>query len=123
MICAAAKGFLTQADCGSPAATACSHCGRSMCTVHLSPASGFSMCYDCAATQQPQRQQEEGEAAETEFDDTWAHGYRASYYSSSGYRPHSSSSSSYDSQDVSSFDERAGASFEDEGDEGGFGAS
>ncbi len=121
MICAAAKGFLTQADCGNPAATACSHCGRPMCTAHLSPASGFTMCYDCAATQQPQRQ-EEGEAAETEFDDTWAHGYRASYYSSSGYRPHGSSSS-YDSRDVSSFDERGGASFEDEGEEGGFGAS
>jgi hypothetical protein len=122
MICAAARGFLTQADCGAPAATACSHCGRPMCTAHLSPASGFSMCYDCAATQQPQQQQGEAktEYAET-YDDTWAHGYRASYYSSTGYRPYGSSS--YDSSDARAFDERGGESFEDEERGAGFDAS
>lgn len=118
MICAAAKGFLTQADCGAPAASACTHCGRPMCTMHLSPASGFSMCYDCAATQQPQQEQN---AAATEYDDTWAHGYRASYYSSTGYRPYHSST--YDSQDVRSFDERPGEAFDDESERGGFDAS
>ena len=119
MICAAAKGFLTQADCGMPAASACSHCGRPMCTAHLSPASGFSMCYDCAATQQQQQPQNE---QDTEYDDTWAHGYRSSYYASSGYRPHSTDSS-YDSTDASAFDERGGQEFDEESEPGGFGAS
>ncbi|MGZ5434050.1 MAG: hypothetical protein ACXW31_17175 [Thermoanaerobaculia bacterium] len=118
MICAAAKGFLTQADCGAPAASACSHCGRWMCTAHLSPASGFSMCYDCAATQQPQKQ--EGEPQEVEHDDTWAHGYRASYYTSTGYRPYSST---YDSSDARGFDERGGAELEDQERGAGFDAS
>ena len=116
MICAAAKGFLTQADCGLPAASACSHCGRPMCTAHLSPASGFSMCYDCAATQQ----QPQGEEQEAEYDDTWAHGYRASYYSSTGYRP---SGSAYDTADSRAFDERGSAEFEDDESGAGFDAS
>lgn len=121
MICAAAKGFLTQADCGMPAASACSHCGRPMCTAHLSPASGFSMCYDCAATQQPQQQ--EGEPQDVAYDDTWAHGYRASYYSSTGYRPYGTGSSTYDSSDARAFDERGTAEFEDDERGAGFDAS
>lgn len=117
MICAAAKGFLTQADCGAPAASACSHCGRPMCTAHLSPASGFSVCYDCAATQQPQQdQQQQQQPQDVEYDDTWAHGYRASYYSSTGYRP-------YDSSDTSSFNDRGTADFDDDETAGGFDAS
>jgi len=120
MICMATKGFLTMAPCGAPAASACSQCGRMMCTAHLSPASGFSTCYDCAATQQPQEQQRQG--ADTEYDDTWAHGYRSSYYSSTGYRPYSSSS--YDSADARAFDEQGTAGFDDEDEgAGGFGAS
>jgi hypothetical protein len=93
-----------------------------MCPAHLSPASGFSMCYDCAATQQPQQQQQEGEAAEPEYDDTWAHGYRASYYSSSGYRPHSSSGT-YDGTDARSFDQQGGDEFDEDERGGGFDAS
>lgn len=116
MICAAAKGFLTQSDCGMPASSACSHCGREMCAAHLSPASGFSMCYDCAATQQPQQQQE-GDTADPDYNDQWAHGYRSSYYTSTGYRP-------YDSTDSRSFDERGGEEFdEDERGAAGFDAS
>lgn len=115
MICAAAKGFLTQSDCGAPAASACSHCGRPMCAAHLSPASGFSMCYDCAATQQPQQEQDPN-AANPEYDDQWAHGYRSSYYSSTGYRP-------YDSTDSRSFDERAGDDLDDDERGAGFDAS
>lgn len=116
MICAAAKGFLTQADCGAPAASACSHCGRPMCAAHLSPASGFSMCYDCAATQQPQQDQQQQQPQDVEYDDTWAHGYRSSYYSSTGYRP-------YDSSDTSSFNDRGTADFDDDETAGGFDAS
>ena len=58
------------------------------------------MCYDCAATQ-PAHGQEQRQGGE-EYDESWAHGYRASYYSSTGYRP----SSTYDSSDARSFDER-----------------
>ena len=117
MICAAAKGFLTQTDCGAPAASACTHCGRPMCAAHLSPASGFTMCYDCAATQQQQQQQPEN----TDYDDTWAHGYRSSYYSSTGYRPHSSSS--YDNTDADAFNDQTTDEFDEDREPGGFGAS
>lgn len=120
MICAAAKGFLTQADCGAPAASACSHCGRPMCAAHFSPASGFSMCYDCAATQQQQQPQNEQQQQDVDYDDTWAHGYRSSYYSSTGYRPHSSS---YDSTDSSAFNEQSGEEFAEDDGPGGFEAS
>ena len=114
MICAAAKGFLTQSECGSPAASACSQCGRPMCTAHLSPASGFSTCYDCAATQQ---QQEEGGAVEPDdYDEGWARGYRSSYYRSTGYRP-------YDSTDTRSFAERGGEDFDEDDRGAGFDAS
>ena len=120
MTCQASKGFLTLSDCGNPAASACSHCGRTLCPAHLSPASGFSMCYDCAATQQQQPRDEA--ATDPEYDDTWAHGYRSSYYSSSGYSPHRGTSS-YDSQDARSFDERGGDTFDDDERGAGFDAS
>ena len=113
MICQASRGFLTMSPCETPAATACSNCGRTMCTAHLSPTSGFSTCYDCAATQGQQQEEHTGE-----YDDTWAHGYRSSYYASSGYRP----GSSYDRQDAASFDERQGDAFDEET-ERGFDAS
>lgn len=119
MICAAAKGFLTQSDCGASATTLCANCHRPMCTVHLAPQSGFTMCLDCAATQQPAQK----ENAQTEYDDTWAHGYRSSYYSTTGYRPYHDSSSSYDRQDAHSFDERRSDSFDDETERDGFDAS
>ena len=114
MTCQATRGFLTMSPCDTPAATACSNCGRTMCMAHLSPTGGFSTCYDCAATTQSQQ---EGEPAE--YDDTWAHGYRSSYYASSGYRP----GSSYDRQDAASFDERGGAAFDEDETERGFDAS
>ena len=113
MICQATRGFLTMSPCDTPAATACSNCGRTMCAAHLSPTSGFSTCYDCAATQGQQQEEHPGE-----YDDTWAHGYRSSYYASSGYRP----GSSYDRQDAASFDERRGDEFDEET-ERGFDAS
>lgn len=117
MNCQASRGFLTLSACDTPAATACSNCGRTMCPAHLSPASGFSTCYDCAATQR--QQEEQGELDQTgEYDETWARGYRSSYYASSGYHPNSS----YDRHDASSFDERQGDAFDEET-ERGFDAS
>lgn len=118
MICAAAKGFLTMTNCGAPAASACTHCGRPMCSAHLSPMSGFTMCYDCAATQQPQQQQQQQQGENADYDDTWAHGYRSSYYSSTGYRP-----SSYDSTDADAFNDSTTDDFAEDHEPGGFGAS
>jgi hypothetical protein len=120
MICAATKGFLTLGDCGNPALSACSGCGRPMCTAHLSPASGFSTCYDCAANNQS-TQQEGNAAEEGEYDETWAHGYRSSYYSSSGYNP--SHRTGYTSDDTSSFRDRQGNDFDEDNEPGGFDAS
>lgn len=120
MNCEASKGFLTLSPCENPAATACAHCGRSLCPAHLAPPH-FTTCLDCAATQRQPGQ--EGEQGEGEYDDVWAHGYRSSYYSSTGYTPGSSHDSSYDSQDVRSFDEQQGEDFGDDTEPGGFGES
>ena len=126
MNCEASKGFLTLSPCENPAATACAHCGRSLCPAHLAPPH-FNMCLDCAATQGQQGEQQQGEQRgegvyDGEYDDVWAHGYRSSYYSSTGYRP-GSHDSSYDSQDVRSFDEQQGDDLGDETETGGFGES
>ena len=123
--CMARRGFLTLSDCENPATTACSQCGRMMCPAHLSPSSGFSMCLDCAATQQQPGEKKEGEGEEV-YDDEWAHRYRDDYYTSSRYVPFytgSHSDSYYDDQDVRSFDESEQALEEDEADRGGFAES
>jgi hypothetical protein len=116
MNCEARKGFLTMSNCENPAARACANCGRMLCPTHLAPPD-FSMCLDCAATAAqtpPDQPQTEGE-----YDDVWAHGYRSSYYASSGYSP-----SRYDQQDVSSFRDRGGNdAVDDDLERGGFGAS
>lgn len=124
MICAARKGFLTLSDCGNPAMTTCSNCGRPMCTAHLSMQSGFTMCLDCAATAgttDPNQQQQTTNQPD-EYDDVWAHRYRDSYYSSTGYRP-VYGTTYYDSHDSRSFADRQRDWGEDEVDRGGFGAS
>ena len=117
MICAATKGFLTLGSCDNPAARTCSQCARPTCTAHLSPTSGFSMCYDCAATQ-PAQEKKEGE--EEVYDESWAHGYRSSYYGATGY---TGVRSGYDSTDSMSFRDRHNDGFDDDDDRGGFDAS
>ncbi|HEX7832897.1 MAG TPA: hypothetical protein VF787_24805 [Thermoanaerobaculia bacterium] len=117
MTCAATKGFLTLGDCGNPASSSCTACGRPMCAAHLSPGSGFSLCYGCAASESPQRE----EGAEGEYDETWAQGYRSSYYSSSGYTP--AHRSGYTSDDTSSFSDRHDDGFDEDNEPGGFDAS
>jgi hypothetical protein len=112
--CEALKGFLTLSGCENPAVTACSNCGRSMCSAHLAPQSGFSMCFDCAATN--------ADVQEGEYDGVWSNRYRSSYYASTGYAPMdwSSRHDDYDEQDVRSFDERERDAAEDEVERGGF---
>ena len=119
MNCEARKGFLTLSHCENPAATTCAHCARSLCPAHLAPPN-FTMCLDCAATN-PQAGQDQPQG-ENEYDDVWAHGYRSSYYTSTGYVP-GSRDRYYDSQDVRSFDQRDGDDFGDETERGGFGES
>jgi hypothetical protein len=117
MNCEARKGFLTLSHCENPAATTCAHCARSLCPAHLAPPH-FTMCLDCAATN-PEAGQNEPQG-EGEYDDVWAHRYRSSYYSSTGYV---AGSSYYDSQDARSFDSTVGDDFGDETEVGGFGES
>lgn len=116
MNCAATKGFLTLGSCGNPAARTCSQCSQPTCATHLSPASGFSTCYACAATQ-PAREKKEGE--EEVYDETWAHGYRSAYYGATGY----TAVRAFDNTDRTSFHNRATDEFDDENETGGFDAS
>jgi hypothetical protein len=122
--CMARRGFLTLGDCENPAATMCGTCGRAMCAVHLSPQTGFSTCYDCAAANPTNAQEGEGE-----YDETWSHRYRDEYYSTTGYRPVYSgthhSDTYYDDQDVRSFDSEADDDLagDDESAAGDFGES
>jgi hypothetical protein len=113
--CEARKGFLTLSTCENPAVRACAQCGQSMCPTHLTPQSGFTTCFDCAASGSDVR--------EGEYDDVWAHRYRSRYYSSTGYMPMAWSSRDYDQQDARSFDERERDAAEDENDRRGFGDS
>ena len=116
--CQARKGFLTLSNCENPALTACSNCGRSMCSMHLTPQSGFTMCFDCAAANP--------DIKEGEHDDLWAHRYRDSYRTDTGYTPMYTSryhDSYYDSHDRNSFDQRARDAREDQNDRSGFGDS
>ncbi len=112
--CQARKGFLTLSGCENPAARTCSRCGRPMCPTHLTPQTGFSTCFDCAA--------KNPDVQAGQYDDVWSHRYRNSYYSSTGYAPMywSSHTDYYDRQDAHSFDERQPDASEDEGVRGGF---
>lgn len=125
--CVSRKGFLTLTDCGSPASRDCSQCSRSMCSAHLAPQSGFTMCFDCAATQQPQEESGPGKKTEAPYDDLWAHRYRNSYYAATGFVPlayaGSRMHSYYDSGDSGSFDEQYAGDDEGLGGGGGFGDS
>jgi hypothetical protein len=118
MICQARKGFLTLSGCENPATVACSNCGRMMCTIHLAPQSGFTMCYSCAATANPQQQQQQQQ--EGEYDETWAAGYRDSYYSDTGYTPVAGSAYAFNRHDRSSFSSRTRDQSESETEHGGF---
>jgi hypothetical protein len=112
MNCEGRKGFLTLANCENPGVTACANCARMMCPVHLAPQSGFTTCLDCAATN-PQMQRE------GEYDETWAAGYRRSYYDDTGYEP----VYGFSHHDRSSFTSRTRNVSEDETEGGGFDAS
>ena len=113
--CVARKGFLTLSDCGATAVRPCANCGRSMCSTHLSAASGFTKCLDCAATSEPEKP--------GEYDDLWARRYRNTYYTATGFLPVYGASRLYDQGDARSFDGGRQDLMEDDVDRGGFGDS
>jgi hypothetical protein len=115
MNCAGQRGFLTLSRCDGPVLRMCSSCLRPFCSTHLSAQSGYTTCLDCTA-QDPNVQQRD-------YDETWAHSYRRSYYHSTGYAPVYGSRDRFDRSDSQSFSDRSGDRMEDDREGTGFGAS
>ncbi len=128
--CECKSGFFSLRDCDGAPAGACSECGRTACTRHLSPASGFTQCLDChaRAEQQPGEGQARARGAVGEdaaLDDEWTYGARHRFYSS-GYHPVYTGSHYdryYDSYDTRSFDETDTGETEADEPAAGFGDS
>jgi hypothetical protein len=149
--CECKSGFFSLRDCDGAPAGSCSACSRTVCTRHLSPASGFTQCLDCHARAAQQPVEEQGHTKEpasfaeyqqslaqqpggrpargagagedAALDDEWTYGARHRFYSS-GYHPLYTGSHYnryYDSYDTRSFDETSAAESEVETDEGGAG--
>lgn len=119
--CECKSGFFSLRDCDGAPAGACSECGRTACTRHLSPASGFTQCLDCHARAEQQPREGQDATGEEALDDEWTYGARHRYYSS-GYHPVYTGSHYdryYDTYDTRSFDDDGGD--EVEADEGGAG--
>jgi hypothetical protein len=120
--CTAQKGFFTLRGCPNPAVSNCASCGKPTCAEHLSPATGFTMCLDCAARQQqgaPTDKAALNPNAQS-YDSDWAYRYRTHYYTSYGYSPLYSSSHFHD-RDVRSFDRAADDKFDDDARSADFG--
>ena len=101
--CAGRRGFLTLSSCGEPAGRNCADCSRPTCPEHLSPASGFTKCLECANGKGPARKTAPKAAAQTpaqtpaqtaplasrpvinDADDAYL--YRQSYYADRSYTP------------------------------------
>lgn len=151
--CECKSGFFSLRDCDGAPAGSCSACGRTVCSRHLSPASGFSQCLDCHARSSQQPVEEKGRPEKvSEFDeyerslaqktadgqarpkgagelpaldDEWTYGARHRFYAS-GYAPIYAGSHYnryYDSYDTRSFDETEAGETETEEPAAGFGDS
>jgi hypothetical protein len=120
--CRAKRGFFSLRDCGEMAVKQCALCGRPVCSMHLSPQSGFTNCLDCEGRQserqalQPTQQQQQQQQASPDqplTDPGWSYRYRNGYYSRSGYAPIYTGShydSYYDRYDTRSFDSNMASS-------------
>ncbi len=116
--CRAKRGFFSLRDCGEMAVKQCALCGRPVCSMHLSPQSGFTNCLDCEGRQSErqvlQNQQPQQTPADQPLDDpTWSYRTRDRYYSRSGYAPIYTGShydSYYDRYDTRSFDSNMASS-------------
>ena len=108
--CRAKRGFFSLRDCGEMAVKQCALCGRPVCSMHLSPQSGFSRCLDCegrASEQQVLDKNQQAPADQPLDDPAWSYRYRDRYYSRSGYTPVYAGhyyDSYYDRYDTRSFD-------------------
>lgn len=127
--CECKSGFFSLRDCDGAPAGSCSACGRTVCSRHLSPASGFSQCLDCHArsAQQPGEEQArpKGAGEGPVLDDEWTYGARHRFYAS-GYAPLYAGSHYnryYDSYDTRSFHETETGETETEEPAAGFGDS
>jgi hypothetical protein len=123
--CECKSGFFSLRDCDGAPAGACSECGRSACTRHLSPASGFTQCLDCHARAEQQPQEGQAATGEEALDDEWTYGARHRYWTS-GYSPVYTGSHHhryYDSYDTRSFDETGAEAVEEDRGSAGFGDS
>src|SRR5262249_42006395 len=108
--CRAKRGFFSLRDCGEMAVKQCALCGRPVCSMHLSPQSGFTNCLDCEGRQsenQALQNQQQAPQDQPLDDPTWSYRYRDRYYSRSGYAPVYTGryyDSYYDRYDTRSFD-------------------
>ena len=109
--CRAKRGFFSLRDCGEMAVKQCALCGRPVCSMHLSPPSGFTNCLDCegraSERQVLDKNQQQAPADQPLDDPTWSYRYRDRYYSRSGYAPVYTGryyDSYYDRYDTRSFD-------------------
>ena len=89
--CRAKRGFFSLRDCGEMAVKQCALCGRPVCSMHLSPQSGFSRCLDCegrAAEKGVLEAKKEPPPPDQPLTDrAWTYRYRDRYYTSSHYSP------------------------------------
>jgi len=81
--CSGRRGFLSLTACDAPGARNCAVCARMMCPDHLSPASGFVKCLECANS----RQREPLPQKPVINDADSSYRYRESYYADRGYAP------------------------------------
>jgi hypothetical protein len=112
--CRAKRGFFSLRDCGEMVVKQCALCGRPVCSMHLSPRSGFTNCLDCEGRaserevlQQPKQQQQQVPPDQPLSDPGWSYRYRDRYYSRTGYAPIYAGhyyDSYYDRYDTRSFD-------------------
>jgi hypothetical protein len=113
--CRAKRGFFSLRDCGEMAVKQCALCGRPVCSMHLSPQSGFTNCLDCAGRQAENAAlgQQQPPPDQPLDDPGWTYRYRDRYYSRSGYAPVYTGShydSYYDRYDTRSFDSNMASS-------------
>jgi hypothetical protein len=115
--CMARRGFLSLSNCDAPASRPCSACGRMMCPDHLSPASGFAQCLECANGRETGPLDESAKINDSDS----AYRYRESYYADRGYSPVPVAFSRHDSR---SFDRTTPDSIsDDDAGHSGFGDS
>lgn len=116
-VCTAQKGFFLLRECGRPASSVCSQCGRPICNLHMTMRDGGCYCFECA----PQSNDTEdgaddaSDASDTDFweSDESTHRYRKEYYQDPSHHPvDADKSGAFSEADFAAFDREDGASFD-----------